>query len=178
MEKYRLRARMACVKPNGRAPYTRIEEGKWWAVTGSNRRPSRCKRDALPAELTAPQALRSNASVWEMQKKTSAIAMMADARKEDLVYGVFKRFTGLEFWLVRRSDLNCFAGPRIASRRCFAMRNRKRPESDKANFALIFQRSGNIVENTIDGTGRVNFGQPGILGNLPHEIIFVHGNPS
>src|SRR5690349_18128657 len=26
----------------------------WWAVTGSNRRPSRCKRDALPAELTAP----------------------------------------------------------------------------------------------------------------------------
>ncbi len=24
-----------------------------WAVTGSNRRPSRCKRDALPAELTA-----------------------------------------------------------------------------------------------------------------------------
>ena len=28
-------------------------KGKWWAVTGSNRRPSRCKRDALPAELTA-----------------------------------------------------------------------------------------------------------------------------
>ncbi len=26
---------------------------QWWAVTGSNRRPSRCKRDALPAELTA-----------------------------------------------------------------------------------------------------------------------------
>lgn len=27
--------------------------GKWWAVRGSNPRPSRCKRDALPAELTA-----------------------------------------------------------------------------------------------------------------------------
>ena len=27
--------------------------GGWWAVTGSNRRPSRCKRDALPTELTA-----------------------------------------------------------------------------------------------------------------------------
>src|SRR5437763_7486643 len=25
----------------------------WWAVTGSNRRPLRCKRSALPAELTA-----------------------------------------------------------------------------------------------------------------------------
>ena len=34
---------------------------RWWAVTGSNRRPSRCKRDALPAELTArklPRATR------------------------------------------------------------------------------------------------------------------------
>ena len=29
--------------------------GKWWAVTVSNRRPSRCKRDALPTELTAPR---------------------------------------------------------------------------------------------------------------------------
>ena len=30
--------------------------GHWWAVTGSNRRPSRCKRDALPTELTARRA--------------------------------------------------------------------------------------------------------------------------
>ncbi len=29
----------------------------WWAVTGSNRRPSRCKRDALPTELTALPAI-------------------------------------------------------------------------------------------------------------------------
>ncbi len=27
--------------------------GEWWALTGSNRRPSRCKRDALPTELSA-----------------------------------------------------------------------------------------------------------------------------
>jgi hypothetical protein len=26
----------------------------WWVVTGSNRRPSACKADALPAELTTP----------------------------------------------------------------------------------------------------------------------------
>lgn len=25
----------------------------WWAMTGSNRRPSACKADALPAELIA-----------------------------------------------------------------------------------------------------------------------------
>ena len=30
----------------------RIIKKKWWVVTGSNRRHSRCKRDALPTELT------------------------------------------------------------------------------------------------------------------------------
>ena len=34
-------------------------ESAWWALTGSNRRPSRCKRDALPAELTARAACRA-----------------------------------------------------------------------------------------------------------------------
>lgn len=32
---------------------------KWWAVTGSNRRPLRCKRSALPAELTARREVRA-----------------------------------------------------------------------------------------------------------------------
>src|SRR5690349_13157601 len=40
------RSRLAC------RPKRRRREGRW-AVTDSNRRPSRCKRDALPAELTA-----------------------------------------------------------------------------------------------------------------------------
>ena len=31
----------------------------WWAMTGSNRRPSRCKRDALPAELIAQVTLQN-----------------------------------------------------------------------------------------------------------------------
>src|SRR5258708_10638182 len=42
-------ARCAALAVPRRATYTRA----WWAVTGSNRRPSRCKRDALPTELTA-----------------------------------------------------------------------------------------------------------------------------
>ena len=29
------------------------QAARWWALTGSNRRPSRCKRDALPTELSA-----------------------------------------------------------------------------------------------------------------------------
>jgi hypothetical protein len=38
----------------------------WWAVTGSNRRPSRCKRDALPAELTARGLPARGAKWWHI----------------------------------------------------------------------------------------------------------------
>ena len=44
----------------------------WWAVTGSNRRPSRCKRDALPTELTAPTLLHP---AWP--ERTSVSPVMA-----------------------------------------------------------------------------------------------------
>jgi hypothetical protein len=48
-------------RPKSLAPRTTAEKAArmkefsrgWWAVTGSNRRPTRCKRAALPAELTA-----------------------------------------------------------------------------------------------------------------------------
>ena len=35
----------------------------WWAMTGSNRRPSRCKRDALPAELIAQVTLKIKVTI-------------------------------------------------------------------------------------------------------------------
>ena len=44
-----LRDRQA-FEPNCTTPPFIIE---WWAMTDSNRRPSRCKRDALPTELIA-----------------------------------------------------------------------------------------------------------------------------
>ena len=45
--------RLALCRVKGLAPRARGGPREWWAVTGSNRRPSRCKRDALPTELTA-----------------------------------------------------------------------------------------------------------------------------
>ena len=41
---------------SGFCPQKNHPEGwlfNWWALRGSNSRPSRCKRDALPAELSA-----------------------------------------------------------------------------------------------------------------------------
>jgi hypothetical protein len=34
-----------------------VKDEGWWAMTGSNCRPSRCKRDALPTELIALQTI-------------------------------------------------------------------------------------------------------------------------
>ena len=42
--------------PQGRSAECSRFRLEWWAVTGSNRRPYRCKRYALPAELTARAA--------------------------------------------------------------------------------------------------------------------------
>src|SRR5436309_3232829 len=36
-----------------RGSLARLASERWWAVTDSNRRPHRCKRCALPTELTA-----------------------------------------------------------------------------------------------------------------------------
>jgi hypothetical protein len=61
-------------------------QSSWWAVTDSNRRPSRCKRDALPAELTAlAQALPPRCARWQdghagTLSIRETVARMSDAK--------------------------------------------------------------------------------------------------
>ena len=40
-----------------------FEVNIWWALTGSNRRHSACKADALPAELSAPKYYRRDCNL-------------------------------------------------------------------------------------------------------------------
>ena len=49
----RARRRFAQLRERPREKNSRRHRSRRWAVTGSNRRPSACKADALPAELTA-----------------------------------------------------------------------------------------------------------------------------
>src|SRR5271155_3965442 len=42
---------MLWVRKNRRMTHDTLWKSSWWSQSGSNRRPSRCKRDALPAEL-------------------------------------------------------------------------------------------------------------------------------
>ena len=73
---------MPLVTPAEKAPYRTLGgrrllgaednkfcAGKWWVVRGSNPRPTRCKRVALPAELTTqvdlPYAGKANADPYK-----------------------------------------------------------------------------------------------------------------
>ena len=47
--------------------------GKWWAMTGSNCRHSRCKRDALPAELIARKSCNISILVEFHSKKNPIV---------------------------------------------------------------------------------------------------------
>ena len=49
---------------------SRLRRKGWWAVTGSNRRPLRCKRSALPAELTARKRDHSLVAGSKREQKT------------------------------------------------------------------------------------------------------------
>ncbi len=61
----------------------------WWALTGSNRRHSACKADALPTELSA------------LRKKQ--LCCFYDARQTDVVL-VFKYFKSQEFKINGAAD--------------------------------------------------------------------------
>jgi hypothetical protein len=48
-----------------------VSQEIWWVMTGSNRRPSACKADALPAELITRVALRGGAIYAEAFAKST-----------------------------------------------------------------------------------------------------------
>ena len=60
-----------------------VHTSKWWAVTGSNRRPSRCKRDALPTELTARGAkyVPRDARAYTGARAAQAISLDVSAKR-------------------------------------------------------------------------------------------------
>ena len=65
-----VRVQIVRLRPEGygATAFIRLANEGWWAVTGSNRRHLRCKRSALPAELTARRAAYSSATAGVAKK--------------------------------------------------------------------------------------------------------------
>ncbi len=91
-----------------------------------------------------------------------------------LVDGVLETLTGLELRLIGSRNLDRLTRPRVTPLRGRAPRNAERAKSNEANLGAGLQRTGDGIENRIDGFPRVSFAQAGAIGNRRDEIIFIH----
>src|SRR6056297_2719905 len=99
----------------------RSKNTSWWVLEGSNLRPSPCKGDALPAELSTPGI-------------------------SPLFYRVFEAFASLECRSLRRLDLNRFAGGRIAARASGSLLDREGAESNQRHSISLLQSLGDGID--------------------------------
>src|SRR5882757_4880063 len=165
-------------------------------MTGSNRRPSRCKRDALPTELIAPalpdlfhQASAGkriaenrpkplyrnhagNATGRRAKAQAAGAEPVGDQRAS--VDGVFERLSGLELRLLRSRNIDLLARARVAPFGRGALRDDKRAEADETNFGPLLQRLGDGIEDGIDRARRITFGQAGLGRDIGNKVVLVH----
>jgi hypothetical protein len=67
---------------------------RWWAMTGSNRRHSRCKRDALPTELIAPRGWTSDAKARRLGQ-AKRVGVHGFCKSAPLVAAIYPRIATL-----------------------------------------------------------------------------------
>ena len=99
----------------------------WWVLTGSNRRHSPCKGDALPAELST----RSWNKIEDMKKPVKTGFFVPCAPWGALVYGILQAFASLKSGHIAGLDLDGFTGTRVASRASRTCFDRERAESNE-----------------------------------------------
>src|SRR3546814_10670692 len=128
-------------------PYTTLFRSGWWAVTGSNRRHSRCKRDALPAELTAPPKPDQNSTGRHRINGAAGPKWQYDAWS--LVHSVLEALARLELRLLGCRDLNPLTRAGIAPFGRSTLANGEGAEAHEANLISRLQRVGDRVENAI-----------------------------
>ena len=147
-------------------------------VRGSNPRPTRCKRVALPAELTTHMPAGAEGI---HAPKVSADPYIGPAPKKIAkklaVHGVLKRSASLEFRLLRCSDLDGLASARVATGCSCTMCHRESTETDNTNLAAAFQRTFDARKHCINSTASICLGQARGISDSCNKIVFVHGYP-
>src|SRR4051812_11297739 len=91
-----------------------------------------------------------------------------------LLTGVLEDLAGPELRLRARLDLHRLAGARVAARRGLAPSHREIAETDQPNLIAALQGGGDDLEHRFDRTRAVGTAEPGTVGDLPDEILFVH----
>ena len=106
----------------------------WWVLTGSNRRPSPCKGDALPAELSTPK---------------NGLNARPSGSSGALVYGILQAFASLETRNITCLDMDRFASSWVASHACRTSLNRERSEADQRHRTALRQGALNGIERCV-----------------------------
>ena len=165
----------------------------WWAVTGSNRRPTGCKPVALPAELTAHICFYSRpadpgnaldrilllivgARISNKRPTTNLVTGRCPEQlsRQPSVDGVFQSLSSLELRLLGRGDLDLLAGTRVAAFRGGPLAYQEGAEADQADFITLLQAVGNALEDGIDSFRTVSLGKAGGIGHCGHKIVLIH----
>src|SRR5713101_229505 len=133
----------------------------WWAMTDSNRRPPRCKRDALPAELIA-QA--SEPDAYTGVRDGAGVT-------PPLVQFVAQPLARFELSLLRRGDPDLLPGARIAPFRGGAGSNREGAEPDETDLGATPQRTGDRLEHRFDRAVCGRFRQVRLAGDRIDEFV-------
>src|SRR5690606_33628363 len=121
----------------------------WWAVTGSNRRPSRCKRDALPAELTALArgavrcALKTKDADRECGRRQTVTSVASVER-------VLEALACLELGLLGGRNLDRLASARVAALARSPAGHRERAEANQPDLIASLQGARDRVEHRVD----------------------------
>src|SRR5271170_2120945 len=117
-------------------------------MKGSNLRPSRCKRDALPAELIALKLECSRRSSGSTRIYVPNLKMRL--RKID---GVLETLAGGEFRRLGSGDLHRLPGARIAALTGLALGHGETAKANEFHFVALLQRAGDHIERRLDGLG-------------------------
>src|SRR5690606_18328954 len=124
----------------------------WWVLGGSNLRPSPCKGDALPTELSTP----GNASV----------------------YGILEGFSRLETGHLGGLDVDDLTGARVAAGPCLPLAHGKSSEADERYGLTFLQRFCNRVQRAIQSPRRGGFGYIGSVCHCIDHLCLVHDGSS
>src|SRR5690606_39030195 len=106
----------------------------WWVLQGSNLRPSPCKGDALPAELSTPA-------------------------RSALVYSVLESFTSLKSRNFACSNLDSLAGLRIATGTRGAFLNLKSTKANQRYLITFLERIGDASKHSFHRLGGIGLGK-------------------
>jgi hypothetical protein len=122
----------------------------WWVLTGSNRRHSPCKGDALPAELSTLNA------------------------EKLLVYSILERFSSPEFRRICSLDLDGSAGAWITAATSSALANVESTKTNQCYEVTFFKGFSNCSSRCIQSTASGSLRDFSFLGDLINQFRFVH----